>query len=254
MNTEKIGNILAEIKNKKTNKSRIIYNEFDDSNIKNYMLDIKLSNDEVIEQIPNKNSERDVLYITGASGSGKSYYCKNYLLQYNKSYPTRPIYIFSSLIEDETLDNAKIKNFRRINLNEEFLQTDLQLSDFKDCCVFFDDCDNLSNKRLKTKIFNILNTLLQTARHTNTTVIVTSHLPTNGFETKIILAEAKTITIFPSRLGSRALKYLLNDYLGLDRNDIKLIKKLKTRWYTIFRTNPLIGMSEQGIYCINQEL
>ena len=94
---------------------------------------------------------------------------------------------------------------------------------------------------------------MQTARHSNTTVIVTSHLPTNGLETKIILAEAKSITIFPSTLGSRSIKYLLDNYLGLDRNEIKFIKKLKTRWFTIFRTSPLIGMSESGIYCIKQE-
>jgi len=251
MNTEKIGSILAEITNKnKKKESKIIYNEFDESKVKNYICDIKLDSNEIIQQIPNKNAERDVLYITGASGAGKSYYCKNYLLQYNKAYPTRPIYIFSSLTEDETLDNAKIKNFKRIKLNQEFLNLDLTLSDFKDCCIFFDDCDNISNKHLKSKIFNILNTLLQTARHSNTTVIVTSHLPTNGLETKIILAEAKSITIFPSTLGSRSIKYLLDNYLGLDRNEIKFIKKLKTRWFTIFRTSPLIGMSESGIYCI----
>ncbi|MFM6267246.1 MAG: ATPase/DNA packaging protein, partial [Dolichospermum sp.] len=55
------------------------------------------------------------MYITGPSGSGKSTYTRKYLEQYVKKFKGRPIYLFSSLPSDESLDKVKPK---RIKLDE----------------------------------------------------------------------------------------------------------------------------------------
>ena len=39
--------------------------------------------------IPNDGVARDICYVTGASGSGKSYFTKQYADQYRKIYPKR---------------------------------------------------------------------------------------------------------------------------------------------------------------------
>ena len=37
-------------------------------------------------QIPNSTAEREIIYITGASGSGKSTYCVSYIREYQKKF------------------------------------------------------------------------------------------------------------------------------------------------------------------------
>jgi predicted AAA+ superfamily ATPase len=74
--------------------------------------EMELKDNFTFQLIPNKNNQRDVLYIAGASGSGKSYYCKEYLKEYISLFPNNPIYLFSYLDLDETIDEVKkIKRF-----------------------------------------------------------------------------------------------------------------------------------------------
>ena len=80
-------------------------------------------------------------------------------------------------------------------------------------------------QKLKKKQMSIVNNILQIGRHYNVSVCFTTHNPTNGAETKILLSEAHVVTVFPKTTGNRALKYLLDSYLGLDKDQINQIKK-----------------------------
>jgi hypothetical protein len=68
-----------------------------------------------------------------------------------------------------------------------------------------------------------------------------------------ILNECHSITIFPLTLGGRALKYLLDNYMGLDKEEIKQIKKLKTRSVTFIKSYPKIVLGNKKIYVLNSE-
>ena len=211
---------------------------------------ILLKGDANFQQIPS-NSERDVLYISGMSGSGKSYYTAEYLKQYHKRWPKRDIFLFSSIDEDACLD--ALKYIKRVDIKKkEFLETELEAKDFPEACVIFDDVDVLTSKPIKKKVFNILDTLLQTGRHFKTTVIFTSHAACNGLATKIILAEATSITIFPLTSGNKNLKYLCDGYLGLDKHQIADLKKIKGRWATFVRAWPRCILTERTCYLLNQ--
>jgi hypothetical protein len=251
MNLEDVGVPVALITfegDKKKNKTLSI--EQDKSNVEDYIKELKLTKPkEKIQHIPNKKSERQILYITGASGSGKSYYTKHYCDQYKKMFPKNDIYLISSINEDSSID--KVKGMKRIKLSNELLTTDLQANDFKDSMVIFDDTDCLTNKIMRQKVNGILNMLLETGRHTNTSVIYTSHLATAGLDTKRILNEAHSITIFPHSLGGRSLKYLLENYFGLDRHQIKKIKTLPSRWVTLIKSFPMVVLSEKEAYVLN---
>lgn len=255
MNFDKKGFPIAKYINPtepdKKKKEMVLYlnNEPDDLN-NNNINEIKLTKkNEVLKPFPNISRERDILYITGASGSGKSYYTKQYIEEYHKEFPKRPVYIFSSLEDDTTLD--KLTYIKRIKLDEKFLNTDFTLDDFKNMLIVFDDTDCISNKILKNKIDGILNKLLETGRHTNTSVIYTSHLPTQGIATRRILNEAHTITFFAHGTGEKSLKYLLENYLGLDREQRKKLKKLPTRWATYIKSYPNALFHEKGAYLLN---
>lgn len=250
MNFEQEGvGAIAEIRStNKNKKAQEIFVENDKSKVDVFLKEIKCKDNEHLQHIPNKSNERDILYITGASGSGKSYYMNKYIQEYTKKHKKNKVYLFSSIDDDISIKSTTIK---RIKLNEGFMNTELTASDFKDSLVLFDDTDVISNKNVLKKVNNILNVILQTGRHFNTSVIYTSHTACNGTLTKVILNEAHSITIFPSGLGGRSMKYLLDSYFGLDKDQIKKIKKLNSRWVTIMKTYPMIVMYEKGAYILN---
>ena len=94
--------------------------------------------------------------------------------------------------------------------------------------------------------------ILNTGRHKRESVIFTSHLSCAGNETKLILSEAHSITIFPKNAGNRSLKYLLDSYFGLDKYQINYIKNIRdSRWTTIIKTYPSVLISEKEAVVLN---
>jgi hypothetical protein len=253
MNFEKSGSPVAILENQNDpQKNKILYINPEKADVITYIKDLKLTaKEQNFQQIPNITTERQILYITGASGSGKSYFAKKFIDQYKQIYPKREIYLFSSLTDDSSID--KIKNLRRIKLTAEFLHDDIEAKDFKDSLVIFDDTDCIVDKKMKIKINGILNMILETGRHFNISCIYTSHVACAGNDTKRILNEAHSITIFPHGLGGRSMKYLLENYLGLDKDQVKRIKKLGSRWVSILKTFPMIVLSEKEAFVMNVE-
>jgi len=98
--------------------------------------------------------------------------------------------------------------------------------------------DCLTNKKILKKTMDILNSILQTGRHFNSSCIYTSHASTAGHSSKIILNESHVIVLFPSSAGSKTLKYICDQYLGLSNQQITKMKELKSRWVAIIRRYP----------------
>jgi 3-methyladenine DNA glycosylase AlkC len=258
LNFERIGKPIAMIINKddkqilKTNPI-VCINE-DSEEARTSYNDIKLNRKEQIFQVINdQTQERFIYYIIGRSGSGKSYFIKKWIQNfYHELYKKRPVYVFSYLDSDKTLD--ELKYLKRIKLDEEFLDDDeISIKDFANSCVIMDDIDNIKNKAIKRKVDNLLNEILTVGRHHNVSALITRHTATNGQDTKIILAESHSYVIFPSGVGNRPLKYLLDNYLGLDSKQIKKIKNSKSRYVCIQRTFPLSVVSEKECYLLNND-
>lgn len=252
MNFENIGQPIALIINKDKKKpNKVLFVEHDKTKVHHSFDSFKCSPDETIQQLPNVALERTIVYCSGASGSGKSYYIKNFADHYKKLYPKRDIYLFSPL-EDDKGSIDKIKDLKKIKVFEpDFKTDDISADMFKDSLVIFDDCEAFSDKVLRKKVFAIQNAILTTGRHHNTSICVTSHTACNGVETKLILNEAHSITIFPNGLGGRTLKYLLDSYFGLSKNQIKKLKKLDGRWVTITKSYPMCVLAENECYTLN---
>ena len=223
------------------------------SNPKQSTEEIILDKNETFTPMPNTSKERDVLYIFGQSGSGKSYYVYLYATNYKKLHPKNPIYVFSTLDSDkEGLD--KIKGIKRIKLDSQFTNDELIPTDeFKNSLVIFDDVDNIADKPLKKKVWAYMNTMLQTGRHFKITMAITFHVSAGGADTKMIINEATHITYFPATVGGRNLKYMLDSYLGLDKQQMTKIKKLNSRWITIVKSYPKVILSEKDCYILRNE-
>jgi len=242
------GSPIANIMDKNDKVYGTIYlddNKKNDDNIK----ELELGDGYHFQQTVNTERERDIIYVAGPSGSGKSYYIREYVKQYIKLYPKRSIYLFSYLDEDETLD--KIKKIQRIDIfNKEFLLSDIKSADFKDSLVILDDVDAIREKGIKNKIYNLVNQMLTMGRHDNVTVCYACHEVCNRNETKVILNESHSLTIFPKVYGSKKLQYLLESYYGMNKAEIEKFKSLDSRTVTIMRSYPKIVMSERNIYML----
>lgn len=204
--------------------------------------------------VPNRNKERDIIYITGQSGSGKSYFTAQYCIQYKRVYPKNKIYLISSLAEDETLEKLnEIKDdfFIRLELTSSMIADGINAKDFEDSLVIFDDFEVLKDKELKKYISSVRDEILETGRHHKTSMICTYHLPTNSHDTKRIINECHAVVYFP-HVSNYKIKNLLENYLGLDKNFLTWTKHKKSRWACVLRGFPNMYMSENDIWLINE--
>lgn len=208
---------------------------------------LKIANDSKFQQVPDTTKEREILYITGPSGSGKSTYTRKFLEQYKKKFKDRPIYLFSSLPLDESLDKIKPK---RVRLDSTIHSDPIEVEELKESVCIFDDIDVISDKKIREAVYNILNQILEIGRHYKITCVVTNHLPTNGKDTRRILNEAHTITYFPHSAGGK-IKYMLEEYVGLDKKQIAYMKKRNSRWCTVFKNYPQVYMMEHEVGMLN---
>jgi hypothetical protein len=196
--------------------------------------------------IPNKKQERSTVLTIGSSGSGKSTFIYNWLKEYKKIFKKNDIFLISSLEKDNSIDKIKPK---RIILDDAFIDEKQDINNYKDCVVIFDDVEAL-NKIMKYKVYELMNLLLTTGRHSNTSVLIAVHNPTNGHESKIMLIECQLIVVFPNDM-SRRLKYMLENYCGLDTQQITKLKKLKSRWISIYKRYPKTIIGEVDIIPID---
>jgi hypothetical protein len=265
MNFEKQGLNIAKIRSKdydKKFKETPVYITGDKKIIKTLSYPIKEieideedEDNEVMQHLPyvslKDGNTRQILYVSGASGSGKSYYTSSYIKEYIRMFPKNAIILFSSLDSDEKLD--KFKQIIRVKLDEEFYNKKLTINDFKDTLVIYDDTEMIANKFIQEKLQNIMNLCLTTGRHVGCFMIITSHATNAGHKTSLILKEAHSITLFIKTIGKAGLKYVLETSFGLDNTQIKKIRKLDSRWVTVIKTYPMLIMHEHGIYELNDD-
>lgn len=218
--------------------------------IKKSLTSFDCAPNEHLQIIPNRDKERSVWYISGQSGSGKSYYMNKLIQEYHSMFPKKSIYLFSLLKTDPSIT---LKSIKRIELNEKFVQTDLTLDDFEDSLIIYDDVDTISQSAIKAKLMRILDQILQCGRHKRISMVYISHLPCNGKDTRLILSEANFLTIFPRSMGSRAIRYLLSEYFGLSKQQVSKIKKLDSRFITLCRTFPMVILYDTGAYLLSSE-
>ena len=210
---------------------------------------LSIANDAKFQLIPNTKTERDKLYITGPSGSGKSTFVRKYLEPYKKVYKDNPIYLFSSLPDDESLDDIEPK---RVRIDETLYEDPIPIKEFSNSVIIFDDIDVISDKKIRDAVYSLLNQVLEIGRHFKISCLMTNHLPSNRSDTRRILNECHVFVYFP-RSSSSKIKYVLLEYLGLDKKQIKDFKKQNSRWISISKNFPGVWLAEHSVGMLNMD-
>jgi hypothetical protein len=211
---------------------------------------IRLPDDSTFVPIPSPDPKtRQVYYVAGQSGSGKSYFARGIAENYKKLYPEREIYLISKLQEDETLDKMKTGKPKRISL-QSLVDDPVDLDEFKNCLVIFDDFDTL-DKPYFTVVHKLIEDLCIMGRHTCTSMLILSHYLTNYSKTRLILGEAQFLVLYPLATSQKALKYVCEHYGGLDKEDIHTLKR-RGRWVCIHKNYPSYVISSQEANMLHQ--
>jgi hypothetical protein len=204
---------------------------------------IRLPDDSAFVPIPSPDPKtRQVYYVAGQSGSGKSYFARNIAENYKKLYPEREIYLISKLQEDETLDKMKVGKPKRISL-QSLVDDPVDLEEFKECLVIFDDWDTLDKPYFQV-VHKLIEDLAIMGRHSVTSMLILSHYLTNYSKTRLILGEAQFLVLYPLATSQKALKYVCEHYGGMDKEEIITLKK-RGRWVCIHKNYPSYVISAQ---------
>jgi hypothetical protein len=193
-----------------------------------------------------RTASRQVVSCLGCSGSGKSWYLKDYVLSYMEEFPRRYIYLFGPFQDDKTFKELKSPRFKQIAL--EGYETDpLTLEDIpEDSLCIFDDIDVINNKDVIKLIEKLQGQILKGGRHKSVSCCITSHVSgTQSSATRELMLESTIITLY---LGSGAgYNTILERYFGLQKKQIDKLKKMNSRWVSFVKSYPQMYFSENEI-------
>ena len=174
---------------------------------------IELDDEGQFELLPTPDPKRrEVWYIAGQSGSGKSFIAKS-LASFVDDYP--------------------------------------DLEEFKDCMVIMDDYDTLTGDADKV-IHKLIDDIAIMGRHSNTSMLCLSHFLTNYKKTRLLLTEATHLVVYPQSTSFHALRYLLKNQVGIDEDDLKRYRKLGSRWLCFCKGYPTMMISQKNAEILHQ--
>jgi len=197
-------------------------------------------------------SNGDALCVSGPRGSGKSYFVADYAIQYNKKFPKNPIYLIRLGNEDKNLDRyvTNIINLSDEKTKENFMKSNLTTSDFKNSLTIWDDIDMIADKELSSKVYHLLNDIIETGRKWGVYMIQTSHLSADHEKTKRSINGANSLIYLGNGIQS-ASTYVMPKLLHLDKKQIKKITNTGSRWVSIYKDHPLTCIYDKGVFLLS---
>lgn len=197
----------------------------------------RLSDNDIAKSVmfmPEFGKERELIYIFGPSGSGKSYLTKKYVKEYKLLHPRNNVYLVSKIEGDESFDGME---YIQIPLKLDILRS-LETKSFQDSLVIFDDSDTISDKTVRGHVDNLKDLIAQEGRHYNTSCIITTHMATNYQKTRILLNECQKFVIFPQASGKKQMRNMFVTYGGITSKKFEAIVQEPSRWCMLNNTYP----------------
>lgn len=196
-------------------------------------------------------TKRQILYIAGPSGAGKTTMISHYIDTFKKVFKNTPIIIFSRKKSDPALDN---KNIWWFPIDERIIEDPIDITqEIKGgALIIFDDCATIQDDKLRKSVSKLMADILEVGRQYNIYCIITSHLinPNERKDGRIIFNELDNLVIFPKSGNKYQMNYALNKYFGFDKKIIERILNLNSRWVLINKTYPNYCLYENGAFII----
>jgi hypothetical protein len=202
------------------------------------------------ELFPIIEDESYRMFVSGLSGSGKSFFISQFLKHNKPTQEGAGIFLFSPVQNDKSLNS--IKNLIQLDLDEveKELKKEFQVEDFPPgSVVIFDDIESYP-AYVKKKYMELRDMVAERGRHHKLSLMSVSHNATNGHATKVQIRESQYWVLFP-KFNARDTRNLLKVYGGLDKNDIEKIMSLNTRWLLYRKAVPKYAVGMHGVICLD---
>jgi hypothetical protein len=207
---------------------------------------------EAVPPTPNEKGEapRKVLYVSGRSGAGKSYWIRAFVRNYAVLYPGNPMYLISSLKKDDTLD--AVAKLERIDIDKLVASPPVDVDAWKDSLVVIDDVEGL-DKAQQAAVQRVQDMIGTEGRHSRTTLIRASHHATDYNKTRLILKETHGYVIFPDGDQNGYMR-LLTTYAGMNKKLADSVLDTTERWVYIHNTTPRFVMTPTSVALLPRKL
>jgi len=122
----------------------------------------------------------------------------------------------------------------------------------QDSLILFDDTNTVQADKVRKSIGKLINDILEVGRKLNITIVLTNHLviPNERKESRVIMNEIQSLTVFPKSGSSQQIMYALKTYFGLNKDQIQEILELPSRSVTIYKSYPQYVVYEKGCYIL----
>ena len=198
--------------------------------------------------LPNKEQDRNCIFVIGPSGVGKSFFCSKYIETFKKIYPKTKFILFSRKTKDPCLDRLRPV---RPPLTEQIENIDFENDIRKGAVVLFDDISTIRDNKVRQSVFKLMDDLLEGARACKISVLVTNHLLSDGRDTRRILNEMDHLVIFPESGSYDQIRKALEKYFGLRKSQIDPIFKIPSRWLAFHKNFPRYVLGEKIAFLPN---
>lgn len=194
--------------------------------------------------IPAIETER--IYIAGKTGVGKSTVAASYMKEYQRMFPKNRIILFSRHEDDPAFRGIK---HIAVPLDEETMQSPPEMESLRDSLVVFDDCDNLPDKSISGVMDKLNNDIISNGRKFNIHTIYIGHLLFNYKATRSLLNEANKLVFFLNGNHVHSDRWM-KEHAGFDRQLIRRINGLKSRWVCVDVGMPSYVVYEHGVFLV----
>lgn len=218
--------------------------QFVDDSLKTY-----LSFPKTIDVLPKfGKSEAFSMYLSGASGAGKSHLiCE--LIHNNMPPRDAGVFYFGPYSDDPSFKKIS-KHIIPVDLEkfrDEF-KRDIEVGDFPDgSVIIWDDIESLPNAK---EVEMLRDKILSVFRHHGLKMFCVNHVGMAGHKTKKLLLESKYLAVYPSS-NWKQVENMLKTYMGLDKEKCVLIKKQPSRWVILCKHFPSYALSQHGVMILN---
>ena len=175
------------------------------------------------------DEERDVIFIVGSSGCGKSYFTNFQAKLYKFLTGNKIFYLTTNNVEkDRSLDKNLYVFLDVYDFLDYFSDPDklkeftANSPEFDNSLIIFDDIDAIEGKNNQKVLYSVLNVFLTNKRKNNISIIFISHQGSDYRKTSLIIKEMNKYVVYPSSQTAKA-DIVLNDKLKLTTAQIKRI-------------------------------
>lgn len=199
--------------------------------------------------------ERDTLYISGPTGSGKTRFACQFIKDFMEENEESDGIILTPKRSDATVEcNMDMEEIDFVNVEEQdedgeykVMNGGLDLENLRDSITFFDDILGIANKKLKEYMVDLNERAIKVGREMQISTITTSHLIRNWKATRLLIQDSKYVVVFPGSGPKYPIETYLKDIIGVEKNKIKAIAKLDTAWLVIRQKAPQAIVHQRGV-------